>query len=148
MIRHNIVANIIGRAWGFVSVYLFVPLYLHFLGIEAYGLVGFYSTLLGVLAFADMGFTATLNREMARLSVRKDSAEEMRDLLRTYESTYLCISSVLAIIIWALAPLIAVRWLHSNVLQPNEIAVAIRLMGVATAFQLPSGLYIGGLMGL
>lgn len=148
MIRRNIIANIIARAWGFISVYLFVPLYLKFLGIEAYGLVGFYSMLLGVLAFADMGFTATLNREMARLSVRKDSAGEMRDLLRTYESTYLCISSVLAVMIWAAAPVIAEQWLRSKVLQPHEMAAAIRLMGVAIAFQLPSGLYIGGLMGL
>ena len=148
MIRQNIIANITARTWGFISVYLFVPLYLKFLGIEAYGLVGFYSTLLGVLAFADMGFTATLNREMARLSVRKDSAGEMRDLLRTYESAYLCISSVLAIMIWALAPLIAEHWLHSKVLQPHEMAAAIRLMGISIALQLPSGLYIGGLMGL
>lgn len=148
MIRKNIIANMIGRAWGFISVYLFVPLYLKFLGIEAYGLVGFYSTLLGVLAFADMGFTATLNREMARLTVRKDSVEEMRDLLRTYELTYLCISFVLAIIIWVTAPLIAEHWLRSSALDPQEIAAAIRLMGIAIAFQLPSGLYIGGLMGL
>jgi O-antigen/teichoic acid export membrane protein len=148
MIRQNIIANLIGRTWGFISVYLFIPLYLKFLGIEAYGLVGFYSTLLGVLAFADMGFTATLSREMARLSVRKDSAGEMGDLLRTYESTYLYISSALAAIIWVLAPLIAERWLHSKVLQPHEIATAIRLMGIAISLQMPSGLYIGGLMGL
>jgi len=138
----------IARVWGFISAYLFVPLYLRFLGIEAYGLVGFYSTLLGVLAFADMGFTATLNREMARLAVRKDSGGEMRDLLRTYESAYLWISSGLAVLIWALAPLIAGRWLRSKVLQPHEISSAIRLMGFAIALQMPTGLYIGGLMGL
>src|ERR1700677_4691206 len=110
MIRRNIFANMIARVWGVISVYLFVPLYLKFLGIEAYGLVGFYSTLLGVLAFADMGFTATLTREMARLSVRKDSMAEMRELVRTYESIYLFISSALAVIMWALAPLLAVHW--------------------------------------
>ena len=97
------IANMIARIWGFISVYLFVPLYLKFLGIEAYGLVGFYSTMLGVLAFADLGFTATLNREMARLSIREDATEEMRDLLRTYETIYFCISSVLAAIIWIVA---------------------------------------------
>jgi O-antigen/teichoic acid export membrane protein len=148
MIRRNILANIIARAWGVISVYLFVPIYLRFLGIEAYGIVGFYSTLLAVLAFADMGFTATLNREMARLSVRNDSVVEMADLLRTYESTYLCISSALAIIVWVLSPAIAAYWLRSGVLQPSEMTAAIRLMGVAIALQLPSALYIGGLMGL
>lgn len=138
----------VARAWGFISIYLFVPLYLKLLGIDAYGLVGFYSTLLGILAFADMGFSATLNREMARLSVREDSADEMRDLLRTYELTYFYISSFLAFAIWVSSPLIAEYWLRSAVLSVEEITSAIRLMGIAIAFQLPSGLYIGGLMGL
>ena len=148
MIKKNIIANAVGRAWAVISVYVFVPLYLKFLGIEAYGLVGFYSALLAVLAFADMGLTATLNREMARLSVRNDSAREMRDLLRTYELTYLFISIALAISIWMLSPLIVKHWLQSTLLQPQEITLAIQLMGVAIALQLPSGLYIGGLMGL
>jgi len=148
MLRRNIIANFIARAWGFISAYLFIPLYLKFLGIEAYGLVGFYTILLGVLVFADLGFTATLNREMARLSVRKNSSGEMSDLLRTYELAYLCISTVIAVMIWVLAPLIAEHWLRSRILQPQEMAMAIRMMGVAIAFQLPSGLYFGGLMGL
>jgi O-antigen/teichoic acid export membrane protein len=148
MISKNIIANMIGRAWGFISVYLFVPLYLKFLGVEAYGLVGFYSTLLGVLAFADMGLTATLNREMARLSTRDDSSDEMRDLLCTYETAYFSISSILALSIWILAPLISEYWLNSDVLQPQEMAGAIRIMGVAIAFQLTSTLFNGGLMGL
>jgi O-antigen/teichoic acid export membrane protein len=148
MVRQNILANMIGRAWGIISVYLFVPLYLKFLGIEAYGLVGFYSTLLGVLAFADLGLTATLSREMARLEVREGSAEEMGDLLRTYESIYLGISLILASAIWFSAPFIAERWLRASTLPRGEIASAIRLMGIAIALQLPAHLYSGGLFGL
>lgn len=148
IIRQNIIANVIGRAWGVVSVYLFIPLYLKFLGIEAYALVGFYSTLLGVLVFADIGLTATLNREMARLSVREDMTSEMGDLLRTYEFIYLIISVTLATIIWFCAPLIAEKWLRAGALPANEIISAIRLMGFAIALQLPSNLYNGGLLGL
>ena len=148
MIKRNILFNFLGRAWGVISVYLFIPLYLKFLGIDAYGLVGFYSTLLAVFSFADLGFTATMNREMARLSVKKGTAEEMGNLLRTYESTYLCISLFLAALCWILSPLIAEKWLSSNALTQKEITEAIRLMGIAIAFQMPAGLYIGGLMGL
>lgn len=147
MIKRNIFANLAGRAWGFISVYLFVPLYLKYLGVEAYGLVGFYSTLLGVLAFADLGFSATLNREMARLSAAKDDAA-MRDLLRTYEVSYLWISGILAVGVFLAAPLISERWLQSSTLPPEEIATAIRIMGISIALQLPAGLYVGGLMGL
>ena len=147
-LRKNTIANYFGHAWGIISVYLFVPIYLKFLGIEAYGLVGFYSTLLGILVFADMGLTATLSREIARLSVRKNAAREMGELLRTYESIYICISFMVAGTIWFFAPLIAERWLKASTLQPREIASAIRLMGIAIALQLPSGLYSGGLLGL
>lgn len=148
MIKRNITANIIGRGWSFVSIYLFIPLYLHLLGAEAYGLVGFYSTLLAVLAFADMGFSATLNREMARLSASPEAARERRDLLRTYELGYMVICCVLALAICLAAPLITEHWLRIATLNHADVTLAIRLMGIAIAFQLPSGLYVGGLMGL
>ncbi len=147
-IQSNIFANFVARGWGFISAYLFIPLYLRFLGVEAYGLVGFYSTLLGVLSFADMGFTATLNRELARLSVRDDSTREMRDLLRTYESVYLVISILVAAALWVLAPWFSMHWLRMKVLQPAETTSAIRLLGFSIALQLPSAMYLGGLMGL
>ena len=147
-ISHNIAANVAARAWGFASAYLFVPIYLRLLGIEAYGLVGFYSTLLAVLSFADMGLTATLNRELARLSARDAALQQMRDLLRSFESIYLAISAALAIGLWTLAPWIAERWLTTIALRPAETTLAIRLLGLSIALQLPASLYLGGLMGL
>jgi O-antigen/teichoic acid export membrane protein len=147
-LRKNTFANYFGYAWGIISVFLFVPLYLKFLGIEAYGLIGFYSTLLAILVFADMGLTATLSREMARLSVRENAAVEMGELARTYESIYLCISLTVVALIWFFAPLIAERWLRASTLSAREISSVIRLMGIAISLQLPAGLYSGGLMGL
>jgi len=69
-------------------------------------------------------------------------------VLRTYESAYAFISLLLFLLIWFLAPLIANHWLRYETLQPKLIATAIRLMGISVALQMPSGLYIGGLMGL
>ena len=81
----NIIANIANKAWGFLSILLFTPLYIKFLGVEAYGLIGFYSTLLAMLAFADMGFTATLTRETARFNKGKiDEKKYILNLLRSY----------------------------------------------------------------
>ena len=148
MMRRNIAANVVARAWSIIAAYVFVPVYLRFMGIEAYGLVGFYATLVAVLTFADMGFTATLNRELVRLSVRNDSASEMGVLLRTYEVLYLFISASVATAVWFSGPWIAQRWLHSNTLPLPEVARAIQLMGVGIAFQLPADLYTGGLIGL
>jgi O-antigen/teichoic acid export membrane protein len=67
-IKSNLIANIVGRFWAVASIYAFIPFYIHYLGVEAYGIVGFYTVLQGVLFIADVGLTATLNRELARLS--------------------------------------------------------------------------------
>lgn len=148
MIRKNIIANLVSNVWGIVSVFIFIPLFIKFLGIEAYGLVGFYATLMGFLYLADMGFSATLKRELARISVGANAGQEMRDILRTYEIIYGLISFLISIIIWFSAPLITQYWLTTESVQQTEVIQALRLMGISIAIQLPAGLFIGGLMGL
>lgn len=148
VLKKNILANIAGRIWAVLAAYLFTPLYLQFLGAEAFGLVGFFTTLVGVLAFADLGLTATLNREMARLSGLPNSGPEMADVLRSLEIAYAGISLILALLVWLLAPVIAGHWLQASKLDAAEMTLVIRLMGLALASQLPGNLYIGGLMGL
>lgn len=65
-----------------------IPLYIKFLGIEAWGLVGFFATLLVTFGLLDMGLSTTINREMARLSVLPGKEQEMRNLVRTLEVIY------------------------------------------------------------
>jgi len=125
-----------------------VPIYLAFLGVEGYGLVGFYSTLLLVLTFADMGFTATVKREMASLSAHEATSRTIGDVLRTYEIAYAVIASALSLFVFALAPFIAEHWLQATGLNAADVSTAIRLMGFAIAFELLAGLYAGALMGL
>jgi O-antigen/teichoic acid export membrane protein len=146
--RRNVAANLVGRAWGVLSVYLFLPFYLRFLGVEAYGVVGFYAVLQGVMIIADLGLTATLNREMARLVAADAEPRELRDTVRTIETLYGAASLVLGLAVVLAAPLIAHRWLDARLLHAAELETAVRLMGVAVAFQFPTGLYQGGLLGL
>jgi O-antigen/teichoic acid export membrane protein len=144
----NVVANLIGRAWPSLLGILFVPLYMRFMGIEAYGLVGFYATLQGVLGLLDLGIGSTMTRELARLSVVEDSNQKQRDLVRTLEILYWLIALAAGIMIVFLAPLIAQHWINAQQLSPEQLTTAIQLMGVAVALQFPFALYQGGLMGL
>lgn len=125
-----------------------VPLYVKFLGLEAWGVIGIFVSLQGICALLDLGLSANLNREMARLSVRKENGQEMRDLTRTLELIYLGIAAVIGISVFALAPLIAHRWVKASQLPAATIQQAIRLMGLAICLQWPFGLYSGGLLGL
>jgi O-antigen/teichoic acid export membrane protein len=147
-LRRNVAANLFGRAWVTVLGIAFIPVYLRFLGMEAYGLVGFFATLQAVFGLLDLGLGATVNRELARLSVTADRRAEQRTLLRTLETCYWIISLTAGFLVVVLAPTIAHDWVHPARLSPLTVERAIRLMGMVLALQFPFSFYQAALMGL
>ena len=148
VIRKNILANLAGKTWSGLVWLLVLPIYLKFLGVEAYGLVGFYLTLMAVLAILDLGIGPTINRELARLSVQDGKRGEMRDVLRTLEFAYWTIALLVGLVLVAASPLIANHWLKPESLTPATVRHTLVLIVLTIAFQLPSALYTGGLSGL
>jgi O-antigen/teichoic acid export membrane protein len=141
-------ANFGGGVWTGVMSLVFVPIYIHFIGIEAYGLIGIFATLLAIFGLLDMGLSSTLNREMARLAVLEEKAQEMRDLVRTLEIPYWLVGLLITVIVIVLSPFIAYGWVTPENLSPKTVQTAFMIMGLAVAFQWPIGFYSGGLMGL
>lgn len=148
MVRRNIVANTLGNGWSMLMGLVFVPLYLYFLGIEAYGLIGFFATIQALFSILDLGLGATLNRELARASAHPEQAERTRDLVRTLEVVYWGIAVIICAMVIAIAPWIAHKWLNPEGLSSSVIEHAVLLIGLVTAFQWPISFYSGGLMGL
>ena len=144
-LRLNILANYGGKLWTIISVYIFIPVYVHILGIDSYGLIAFNSIVLSLLFFADAGLTASFAREAAN----KVQGQELLDLL-------ISIERVLAVILVAigggfiiLAPAIADGWLDTaNELNSDVVVESLRIMPCAIIPQIMISLYVGGLMGL
>jgi O-antigen/teichoic acid export membrane protein len=147
-LTHNILANLVGNVWTALMSLAFIPLYISFMGIEAYGLVGLFATLLAISALLDMGMSNALSREMARLSVHSDRVREMRDLVRTLEVFCWAVAVVIGVAVVLVAPAMAHHWLNSVQLPPEVIESALVIMGGAMACQWPFGFYSGGLLGL
>lgn len=147
-LKRNILANFGGNIWTAVISLAFIPLYIRFMGIEAYGLVGFFATLQAMFFLLDLGLSTTLNRELAGLSAQQDKGQEMRDLVRTLEVIYWAVAAVIGVAVLALAPLIAHRWLQAKQLSPAAVQQAIMTMGLVITFQWPFSFYSGGLRGL
>jgi O-antigen/teichoic acid export membrane protein len=144
----NVAANYVGRVWAAVASIIFVPLYLTFLGAEAYGLIGFYASVQGVLVFTNLGLTAMLDREAARLSTHEGSGDDLRDTVRTAEVLYGCVLGLLAAGLIAGAPIIATKWLRLESLSQEVVTRAFRFMTVSMLCQFGFNLYEGGLLGL
>ena len=148
IVRRNIVANIAGRGWAALLSLAVLPVYIHFLGIEAFGLIGFFLSLMAILSLLDLGLGTALNRQFAQYSMQSGKAQEMRDLLRTLEIIYWVIGIAIGVVMAALAPAIAAYWLKPQQLSVETATQALAMMGIAIAFQWPRALYSGGLMGL
>jgi len=147
-VKTNIAANFIGKGVVALTGLLFVPVYINYLGIESYGLVGFYTTLQALFGILDLGLSPTLNRELARLSVRTDAAQSSRDLVRTLEIIYWSIGAAIAVAVIAGAGVIAGNWLQFETLSLPTVTLSLMLIGVVIAFQWPFSFYEGGLLGL
>jgi O-antigen/teichoic acid export membrane protein len=144
----DLVANFAGVGWSALVQIACVPLYLRFLGIEAYGLVGFYLMLQAFLQVLDFGLSPTMNREMARYSGQPEKVGEARDLVRTLEGGYWLIGIAIGALILAAAPMIAVDWIRAGSMPVHDVQHTIMLMGVLAMFQWPASFYQGGLIGL
>jgi O-antigen/teichoic acid export membrane protein len=148
ILKTNMLANFVGSLWQGLMALLFIPLYVKFLGIEAYGLVGLFMTMQALFMFLDMGLGATVNREMARLSALPDKAQDMRNLVRSLELIYWCIAVVIGLLVIVLSPYIAHQWVRPEKLSPTVIQRTVMIMGLALAVQWPVSFYSGGLVGL
>ena len=54
-VKLNTAANLAARVWTALVHLAFVPLYVRYLGIEAYGLIGVFTSLLALFALLDLG---------------------------------------------------------------------------------------------
>lgn len=147
-LRKNLVANFIGQGWSGLIGLLFVPLYIRYLGMEAYGLIGMFAVLQVWLVLLDMGMAPTLNREMARFAAGAHAPQSIHDLLRSLELIALAVSIAIALALWAVADWLASNWLQAGQLPVSEVAQAIAIMGAVAALRVVEGIYRGALLGL
>ncbi len=126
----------------------FAPLYIKYLGMEAYGLIGVFTILQAWLALLDMGMTPTLNREMARYTAGAHTDKSIRDLLRTLEVVCFAIAVLIGVGVWLLSTWLGANWLRAERLPAGAVVEAISIIGFVIALRFVESLYHGAIVGL
>jgi O-antigen/teichoic acid export membrane protein len=147
-LRTNLVANFTGQGAIAVIQMAIIPVYIRWLGVEAYGLIGFQITLQALTQALDFGLSPTVNRELARYSAIPGKANEARDFVRTLEFGYWLIGGAIGLAIYIAAPFLSVHWLQRSTLPAPVVGQAIAIMALLIAVQWPLTFYQGGLLGL
>lgn len=146
-IRKNIAANYISQLYVALIGIVMVPMYVHYMGVEAYGLVGFFVMLQAWFQLLDLGLTPTMARATARFGAGGIDALNLRRLLRALEGIFLGIALIGAAVMIFCSGFIATSWLKVNQLSIDEVQHSIMLMAVIVALRWICGLYRGTING-
>ncbi|MGZ4962768.1 MAG: oligosaccharide flippase family protein [Limisphaerales bacterium] len=141
-------ANYVSQIYVSLLNIVMVPLYIRYMGAEAYGLVGFFSMLQAWFQLVDVGLTPTMARETARFNGGAIDVLTIRRLLRALEIVFVTIAIVGAAAVFFGADGISSKWIKAQQLPLDAVREALMLMGAIVALRWVSGLYRGALTGL
>jgi O-antigen/teichoic acid export membrane protein len=147
-LKRNVLANYFGQAYAAVMALAFVPLYIKYLGIEAYGLIGIFVVLQAWLSLLDMGMKPALAREMARFTGGGLDAQSVWDLLRSVEVIALGIAVLTAVGTYLASGWLATSWVQPEQLSEDAVVQAFTLMGLVVAARFIENTYTNSIAGL
>ncbi len=147
-LKKNVIANYIGQGWSAIMSFIFIPVYIKYLGMEAYGLIGLFTLLQLTLSIVDSAITPAINREMSRFTGNERTLESTRNLLRTTEIFGISFCSIFALIVLICSSYIADYWLKAEVLSKEMIIEAVAIAGFVVAMRCMEGIYRSVLIGL
>lgn len=146
-LRNNILANYASQLYVTAAGILMVPVYIRYMGAEAYGLVGFFAMLQAWFNLLDMGLTPTMARESARYHGGASTAMEYRRLARALEGVFAVVAVLGGGALFALSGAVAARWLNASQLPVDEVTSSLQLMALVVALRWMCGLYRGVITG-
>jgi O-antigen/teichoic acid export membrane protein len=148
LLGKNISANLLSSVWLTVLMLVLTPLYISLLGVESYGLIGFYLSWVAILGVLDVSVSVTAVNEISWRSSRPEMKRTIPILLKSLEIAYWFIILVAGLGTLMGAWFFGASWFEAKSLSPEVIRGVLMLMSISLVVQIPSGLYIGGLMGL
>lgn len=146
-LKQNILASYASQIYVTLVGILILPVYLNYMGAEAYGLIAFFTTLQAWFGLLDMGLTPTIARETARFRGGAYDALSYLRLLRGLQLIFCAIALIGGGTILALSGMIAEHWIKVQSLPLPHVRLALQLMAVGVALRWISGFYRGYFLG-
>ena len=147
-LKLNAIANYAGNIWSNLLSFLLVPVYLHYLGVEAYGLIGGFYAVISFIGLLDLGLSATIKREVALRKTTEEKLLTIPDLLRTTEIIYWCTGTVILLLMVLLAQPISSQWINAENIDLATVKWAVIILGLTVAIRWPVTTYRGTLIAL
>jgi len=142
---NNALANILGKFWGILSNFLFLPLYIKYLGFENYSIIAFTLIITSIMSLLDVGLTSTLSRELAS---DQNSKREKFAIFNTLETLYFFVVIICITIIFLSSNYISYNWINLSHVDYSTTSYLLKIVSFGIGFEIIFRFYLGGLLGL
>ena len=148
MLKKNITANFLGQTISTGIGFVFIPIYINYLGVEAYGLIGIFSLVTAWLSLLDAGLSSALAREMALFSAGKHTPHSIRTLLKSIEWFFIVIVVLIGLMLLPASDWISLKWINSTSISHKVVKKSIFLMGFMFSIKFFESIYKNTFSGL
>lgn len=150
-----------GKSWEFGNNFLFaflaqiyiafvgillMPVYLHTLGAEGFGIIGLFFMFQAVVQLLDFGLSSAASRKASVYRAQKTTEEKMGTILCSLEVSFFSVS-LFILLCFILVPIYA-NYPKPQILSQSTVVQSMTLIGFAIALRFFSGLYRSILVGL
>lgn len=146
-LRSNVIASYASQIYVTIISLGVMPIYLRYIGSEAYGLIGFFAMLQAWFQILDLGLGPALARDVARYRGGVLPGRDLRVLFASLEKVFVVGGVIGAVILVLASPYLASRWVKSVTLSAQTVTLSLLLMGLTVPMRWLGGLYrsvIGG----
>lgn len=146
-LKINVLASYASQIYLIIISIAILPIYIKYMGAEAYGLVGFFAMLQGLFNLLDFGLTPTISRQTAQYNAGKETALNFRRLFRALSLIFSVIAIIGGIALFFLDDYIATHWLKLDNLNIDDVLFCLEVMAICVALRWMTGLYRGVVSG-
>ena len=146
-LKFNVLASYVSQIYLVIISIAILPIYMKYMGAEAYGLVGFFAMLQGLFSLLDFGLTPTISRQTAQYNAGAETALGFRQLFRSLSLIFTCIACIGGGLLFYFNHYIAEHWLKLENLAMSDVLFCLQIMAICVALRWMTGLYRGVISG-
>lgn len=140
-------SNLLTNVYTLVVGLIFVPLYINYIGIEAYGIIGAFNGITAFLWLFDFGVGTNINREMSTFHQLQDK-QPLIDAKKTLELVCYGLSGIILLFLLGFIYFLANYWFQSETFEPSFLLSILSILSLSLVLQFPVAFYTSGLIGL
>lgn len=146
-LKVNVFVSYLSQIYLIIISLVILPVYIKYMGAEAYGLVGFFAMLQGLFNLLDFGLTPTISRQTAQYNAGAETALGFRQLFRSLSLIFTAIACIGGSLLFYFNHYIAEHWLKLENLAMSDVLFSLKIMAVCVALRWMTGLYRGVITG-